>query len=133
MRRKTFDPLNRISVKFSDHEGTSEGAVDEGGPTREMFRLVLAYLKDSELFVGTSNKHISLNNKCLEDKLYIEARKLVALSLIHGGPGPHFFSRILFCLIGFGTENITPTISDLEEEIRVAVSKFEQLESLSQM
>lgn len=133
MRRKTFSPFNKISVKFSDHEGTSEGAVDEGGPTRELFRLVLQYLKDSELFVGQENKHITLNIKCLEDKLYVEAGKLIALSLIHGGPGPHFISKTLFSLIAFGGEKVSPTLNDVEDEIRTIVAKLEQLENISEI
>lgn len=56
INRKTFNPCNKISVKFSDAVGTSEGAVDEAGPTREMFRLVLNYIKDSEMFCGTDKK-----------------------------------------------------------------------------
>lgn len=35
MRRKTFGPFNEISVKFSGCEDVAEGAVDEGGPTKE--------------------------------------------------------------------------------------------------
>ena len=34
LRRKTFSPDNRVSVKFTDDSGTSEGAVDLGGPKR---------------------------------------------------------------------------------------------------
>ncbi|XP_031327391.1 uncharacterized protein LOC116158703 [Photinus pyralis] len=41
LKRSSFSVFNKISVKFSDIEGLSEGAVDAGGPTREMFRLVL--------------------------------------------------------------------------------------------
>ena len=39
--RKRFSPYNRISIKFADNEGNSEGAVDVGGPKREFLRLVV--------------------------------------------------------------------------------------------
>lgn len=101
MNRKTSNALNKISVKFSDVAGTSEGAVDEGGPTREMFRLVLNDIKDSEMFTGVNKKYISLKWMCLEKRSYYEAERLIALSLVHGGPAPHFFSDsfFLFCCI----------------------------------
>ena len=34
-----FIPERQLSVKFADTIGASEGAVDEGGPTREFLRL----------------------------------------------------------------------------------------------
>ena len=51
--RKRFSPYNRISVKFADNEGNSEGAVDVGGSKREFLRLVVkAANEDSGIFVG---------------------------------------------------------------------------------
>ena len=50
--RKRFSPRNRISVKFADSEGKSEGAVDVGGPKREFFRmLVRAAREESGIFI----------------------------------------------------------------------------------
>ena len=37
-KRASFVPSRRLSVKFADDVGQSEGAVDLGGPTQE-FRL----------------------------------------------------------------------------------------------
>uniref|UniRef100_A0A1Y1JV40 HECT domain-containing protein n=2 Tax=Photinus pyralis TaxID=7054 RepID=A0A1Y1JV40_PHOPY len=133
MRRKTFNPLHKISVKFSDYEGNAEGAIDAGGPSREMFRLVLEYLKNSELFTGKNKKHITLNNRCIQDNLYVEAGKIIALSLVHGGPGPHFFSQTLFSLLAYGHENTVPTLDDVDEDIRTAIVKLQELEILSDL
>ena len=47
LSRKSFSPANKVSVKFTDDAGVSEGAVDLGGPMREFFTLVLQYLHDS--------------------------------------------------------------------------------------
>ena len=51
--RKRFSPNNRISIKFTDNKGNSEGAVDVGGPKREFLRLVVkAASEDSGIFTG---------------------------------------------------------------------------------
>lgn len=52
LKRKSFCPKWRISVKFMDNIGTAEGAIDTGGPKREFFTVVLDYLHESTLFVG---------------------------------------------------------------------------------
>lgn len=134
MRRKTFDPFKKISVKFSDLEGNSEGAIDEGGPTREMFRLVLSELASSNLFTGINKKNISLNNNALHDNLYFEATRIVSLSLLHGGPGPHFMSKTLFTLISKGIESTNIKIADLEEEeVKTKLSLFEVEDDLNKL
>ena len=53
LTRKSFSPQNKISVKFCDDVGNSEGAVDLGGPKREFFTLVLDWLMNSHLFCGS--------------------------------------------------------------------------------
>lgn len=53
MSRKKFSPGNNISVKFADNVGTSEGAVDVGGPKREFLRLAVRSANlDSGVFIG---------------------------------------------------------------------------------
>ncbi|CAH0547017.1 unnamed protein product [Brassicogethes aeneus] len=116
MRRAGFDPFNKISVKFSDAEGTSEGAVDEGGPCREMFRLSLNWLKDSGMFCGAHKKSLNLCGNALHKNMYFEAGRLIVLSLIHGGPGPHFFSETLFTLLC--GQIAVPTLDDIDRDTR---------------
>ncbi|EDO28199.1 predicted protein, partial [Nematostella vectensis] len=63
LSRKTFSPTHKISVKFTDDFGTSEGAVDWGGPMREFFSLIMQFLEDSHLFCGKENrKFVSFNS-----------------------------------------------------------------------
>ncbi|KAK5607975.1 hypothetical protein CRENBAI_007263 [Crenichthys baileyi] len=48
-------------VTFVDDEGQSEGAMDDGGPSREFLRLQVAALRDSRYFVGPEGtKNLSL-------------------------------------------------------------------------
>ena len=59
VQRKRFTEAGRISVKFSDDIGQSEGAVDAGGPTREFFRLALECVINSSIFGGDeSSKYL---------------------------------------------------------------------------
>ena len=59
--RSTFQRTSPMTVVFTDSVGTAEGAVDEGGPRREMLQLAMNYLRtDSHLFIGRSgHKHIN--------------------------------------------------------------------------
>lgn len=59
--RKQFSPNSVISVKFMDDIGQSEGAVDDGGPKRELFQLLMDYFANtSPTFTGpVSCKHLN--------------------------------------------------------------------------
>jgi hypothetical protein len=50
--RKTFNPFRRLDIQFVDVDNQSEGAVDNGGPMREFFRVLLGNLFDGSLFEG---------------------------------------------------------------------------------
>ncbi|XP_024857805.1 uncharacterized protein LOC108249197 isoform X2 [Kryptolebias marmoratus] len=65
MGRSNFAPEKKVDVKFTDDYGISEGAVDNGGPTREFFRLCLHEIKDKiGIFEGPSNaKVLTCNSK----------------------------------------------------------------------
>ena len=94
---KAFSPANKISVKFTDDAGTSEGAIDWGAPLREVFTLILQYIHDSQLLCGPENsKFLSYNVKCFEDNDYFVAGLMLTMSLVNDGPTPHFLSPIMF-------------------------------------
>lgn len=98
LTRKSFTPCNKMSIRFSDDSGKSEGAVDLGGPTREFLILVLEWLANSHLFCGPKQaKFLSCNASGLASSEYLYAGKMAALSLVHGGPGPSFFP--LLCMM----------------------------------
>jgi len=62
--RRGFTPEAKLSVIFMDDFNQAEGAVDEGGPQREFFRLLMVALKESSLFTGSQNKkNVSLNSR----------------------------------------------------------------------
>lgn len=55
MGRSNFAPEKTVDVKFTDDYGISEGAVDNGGPTREFFPTVFTWSQgqDFHLWVST--------------------------------------------------------------------------------
>ncbi|TKS65833.1 G2/M phase-specific E3 ubiquitin-protein ligase [Collichthys lucidus] len=63
--RSNFSPEKKVDVKFTDDCGISEGAVDNGGPTREFFRLCLLEIKDKiGIFEGPPDaKVLTCNSK----------------------------------------------------------------------
>ena len=73
----------------------SEAAVDEGGPRREFFRLALADMAhNNALFDGVSHRRIARHNLIeLQGNSYLIVGRIIALSLMYGGPPPQFFAR----------------------------------------
>lgn len=40
---------------------------------------------------------------------------MVAISLVHGGPSPGFFSQTLFNCLAYGPENTQPILDDVSD------------------
>jgi len=56
-RRESFNPRRKLFVKFSGEKG-----IDDGGPRRELMRLVVQRIKESPIFEGTGDsKMLSLD------------------------------------------------------------------------
>ena len=115
--------ISIISVKFCDDVGTTEGAVDAGGPKREFFTLVLDWLMNSQLFSGSNHcKYLTYNASSQANDDYLNAGVIIAMSLVHGGPG------LYKCIIK-GPNNISVSASDVyDAELR---SSFEKLYMLN--
>jgi hypothetical protein len=62
MSRASFVPSRKLSVKFADDVGQSEGAVDLGGPTREFLRLSVRELFESSMFAGEPGSRVLVPN-----------------------------------------------------------------------
>ena len=114
MRRKSFNPKNKISVKFTDDKRKSEGAVDLGGPMREFLTLVIEWIVNSQLFCGPQNKKLlSRNARCLADSEYFIAGQLFTMSLVHIGVGPRCLSPILFESLVKSPEKVSVSVEDV--------------------
>ena len=126
LNRKSFDPQNRISVKFTDDMGISEGAIDLGGPAREFFTLVTDRLLNSHMFVGGAfAKFLSLNARCLEDGEYYLAGQIFALSFVHGGPTLKCLSDVCYNGIVKGVKNMNASVNDVcDYDLRISLEKL---------
>lgn len=67
LSKPSFIPERKLSVRFADDLGASEGAVDQGGPTREFLRLAVhAMFETSGMFGGgDKNRGVVLNSQCM--------------------------------------------------------------------
>lgn len=135
MNRKKFSPYYSIDVKFSDIDGISEGAIDNGGPLREMFRLLIDYLHECDLFEGPKyEKNLSLNSNCINRNDYFEAGRIIALSIMHCGIGPRFFSKTLLACILNETNSITPTVQEIHDErVKEEIKKIINSKTLNEL
>ena len=97
MNRKSFSPNKKLSVKFTDDIGLSEGAVDMGGPIMEFFTLSLEAILSSKLFCGQEHSRLlSYDAKALKHDEYFMAGQLISMALVHAGAAPRCFSPVLF-------------------------------------
>ncbi|OXB83908.1 UNVERIFIED_CONTAM: hypothetical protein H355_009392 [Colinus virginianus] len=91
-----------------------------------------------------SNRNCSLRKKniliysvsfaALKENLYFEAGKMIAVSLVHGGPSPGFFSKILFDCLVYGPENVKPNLDDVADaDVAQTIKKIKYSESLSSL
>ena len=97
MNRKSFSPNKKLSVKFTDDIGLSEGAVDMGGPITEFFTLSLEAILSSKLFCGQEHSRLlSYDAKALKHDEYFMAGQLISMAVVHAGAAPRCFSPVLF-------------------------------------
>jgi hypothetical protein len=85
--RNGLDVTKYLRVTF-----VNEPAVDEGGPLREYFRLLLSATESNNLLLsGPEYSRTPTHNVCeLERMSFFYIGVIIALSLVHGGPAPHF-------------------------------------------
>ncbi|XP_051980614.1 uncharacterized protein LOC127641796 [Xyrauchen texanus] len=96
-KRRFFNPEAKLDVVFVDEDDNGEGAIDEGGPTREYLRLLMRAVHQSNIFEGhEKDRQLSLDTQALQTQLYTWVAKMIAVCVVHGGVGPHFFSERLF-------------------------------------
>jgi len=109
-RRKIFKDVldflkyNYVPSKYLRVTFMHEPAVDNGGPLRELFTLLLKEVaENNSLFCGPlSHRCIMHNVGEVEKKTYYYVGMMMGLSIIYGGPGPTFFSPSVANYIVYG-------------------------------
>jgi len=134
LSRKSFCPENKISVKFCDDLGTAEGAVDQGGPKREFFTLALESIMNSQIFCGSeSNKFLSCNASCRTNEYYFFAGEIIAMSLVHGGPGFRCLAPAVFDSIISDTRSVSVDVNDVYDfQLKTSLVKMTNCKSLDE-
>ncbi|XP_006890028.1 PREDICTED: G2/M phase-specific E3 ubiquitin-protein ligase-like [Elephantulus edwardii] len=112
-KNKNFNPSSTIEVVYVN-ENDNFGR-EHPGSKQEFLSLLMQHLENSSLFEGSLSKNLSLNTQALKDNLYYEAGKMLAISLVHGGPSPGFFSKTLFNCLAYGPENTQPILDDVSD------------------
>ena len=51
----------------------------------------------------------------VHDELYLYVGRMIALSILHGGPGPVFFAPIIVDYLFSGISAVKPSINDVPE------------------
>ena len=82
--KRTFDEKKHVRITF-----LGESAVDGGGPRREFFMLLMNAIKENNsLLDGPSvSRVLRRSTAALQEELYLCVGKMIALSVVHGGPG----------------------------------------------
>lgn len=108
--RNGLDCSKYLRVTF-----VGEPAVDDGGPLREFLYLLLKALASSNtLFCGPNESRMPQHNVTeLKKKTFYYVGVIIALSLIHGGPGPGFFTSAIANYIVDGATNVKVGVADI--------------------
>ncbi|XP_034273844.1 G2/M phase-specific E3 ubiquitin-protein ligase [Pantherophis guttatus] len=132
-QKRNFNPANTIEVKYMNCRNKIE--VDLCCSSKEdFFQLLMLHLQNSSLFEGGHSKNLSFDSQALKDDLYYEAGKMIAISLVHGGSSPSFFSKTLFHCLVYGTENVKPTVEDVADiGVLQAIKKIKSATTLSSL
>ncbi|NXQ79621.1 G2E3 ligase, partial [Nyctibius grandis] len=132
-RQRNFCPTNTIEIKFTNCKTRSKTDTSAASKHR-FFRLLMLHLQNSSLFEGSSAKNLSLDFQAVKDNLYFEAGKMIAVSLVHGGPSPGFFSKTLFNCLVYGPENVKPALEDVADaDVAKTIKMIKYANSLSSL
>ncbi|XP_017449571.1 G2/M phase-specific E3 ubiquitin-protein ligase isoform X2 [Rattus norvegicus] len=108
-----FNPSYSIEVVYVNDN--DEVGSKHPGSKQEFLSHLMHHLENSSVFEGSLAKNLSLNSQAVKENLYYEAGKMLAISLVHGGPSPGFFSETLFKCLAYGPENALPTLDDVSD------------------
>ncbi|MBN3294095.1 G2E3 ligase, partial [Polypterus senegalus] len=118
-------------VRFTDDAGVFEDGIDTGGLRREFLTILMNHLKDRPIFDGSTGQHyLVYNANALREDEYFLAGKMIAVSVVRGGPGPYFLSEDPVLYLA-GQPSFKATMNDVtEEEIKKALREIDHAASV---
>ncbi|XP_065104077.2 uncharacterized protein [Paramisgurnus dabryanus] len=133
-KRVSYSEFNDMFVKFSDDAGTFEEGLDTGGPRRELLTLLMSSLQNRPIFDGPPySRYVVYNSVAVREDEYFLAGKMIAVSIVHGGPGPHFLSKDLVNHI-IDQPSFSATVKDVTDEgIVKALQEIQNATSLESL
>ncbi|KAL0973680.1 hypothetical protein UPYG_G00209440 [Umbra pygmaea] len=135
-KRSSYDPSTDMVVKFTDDEGQTEEGVDTGGPRREILTLLMDRLRSRRIFDGQEHsKFLTFDTAAAKDDEYFLAGRMIAVSMVHGGPGPRFLSKTLYQhLTGGAMSDFEATINDItDEEMKASMLEISSAATLDEL
>ncbi|KAL6456259.1 hypothetical protein MHYP_G00348020 [Metynnis hypsauchen] len=103
-------------IKFNDDAGCLEEGLDTGGPRREFLTLLMSHLRNRPIFDGPpENRYLVCDSRAAREDEDSLAGKMLAVSILHGGPAPHFLSKNLVNHI-IGNPSFSATVEDVKDE-----------------
>ncbi|XP_076616603.1 G2/M phase-specific E3 ubiquitin-protein ligase-like [Chaetodon auriga] len=129
-RRSSYSENSDMFVKFTDDAGSMEEGLDTGGPTREFLTLLINRLRHRPIFDGPlQSRYLVYNATAVREAEYFLAGKMIAVSIVHGGPAPHFLSKDFVNHI-VGKPGFSATVDDItDEEIGRVLRQVEKAET----
>ncbi|XP_056403323.1 G2/M phase-specific E3 ubiquitin-protein ligase [Hyla sarda] len=128
-RKRCFSPYNALQITFTNVNGKSS---DISPPC--YFKLLLDAIQNSSVFEGSERKNLSLNVAALEEDLYYEAGRMLAMALVHGGPAPGFISHSLFYCLIYDSHHVQPTIEDVADpNVLQAILKIQSCHKINDL
>ncbi|KAI9520648.1 hypothetical protein NQZ68_015567 [Dissostichus eleginoides] len=94
----------------------------------------MSFLQSQPIFEGPpQSRYLVYNAAAIREDEYFMAGKMIAVSIVHGGPGPHFISRDLVNHIA-GQAGFCAHVTDVtDDEIGRALSEIELAHSLKSL
>ena len=110
LKKHNFDAEKLLKVVF-----VGEPCVDEGGPRREFFQLVIkeVFTMSGLLHGWPQNVVLTHNVQAVADNQYFLVGKLIAMCLVQGGQPPVCFSAAVADYLVYGKITSNPCIDDI--------------------
>ncbi|XP_066516189.1 uncharacterized protein [Hoplias malabaricus] len=135
-RRASYDPARDIVVKFTEDKRQRKHAVHRGDPNREFLTLLMACLKTRRIFEGPENRRfLTFDPDAAREDEYFMAGRMIAVCLVHRGPGPRFLSEKLYhYLAGKGIPAFSSTVEDIsDEQMRPSLLEIANAQTLDEL
>ncbi len=118
--KQAFDVSKTLRVRF-----VGEAAVDEGGPRREFFHLLMQDTFKSALFAGYPNHTVPLHNvEAVSNNTYFFVGKMIATCVIQGGEVPACFAKAVADYLVFDQVSAAFCLDDIPDyEARMCLQK----------